>query len=440
MQAPFIDQQGQMWTQIDGVAMGSPPLGVKFTNLYLGVIEQRYLEHSYHRVTKETRNATDRWYCQENHTLGENERTIRLFYKGYMSTEYKKDEAALKDIIGAHVVLAVFGVCLASAQFTPEVEAERARFFEAFRAAKQAAASSKYTEPYRGPFAATVPAGVDGRVTPVSDTAEVKAATDEFFRAYKAQVEATKGSAPYSARAAPAESASYVLKTDPATSAKYVLKTDTATSNRYLYKAVPATSPEYRSGSETSVKYLLKTDPATSSKYLYKPDPATAAEYAAMPYSAGSAKYVVKTDPQTSNKYLYKAVPTTSGTYVVKDDPQTAHKYELQAVPQTSATYRAKTDPAYLASHGYSKSPVYVAEFRAKGDPAYKANSDPAYVAKVVPAATYGQQPRWPGPFASSVPAGLPGSPGQVPYTQEVLDAKYAFQKAYQRQLDAVSN
>ncbi|XP_066942148.1 uncharacterized protein [Macrobrachium rosenbergii] len=254
------------------------------------------------------------------------------------------------------VVLAVFGVCLASAQFTPEVEAERARFFEAFRAAKQAAASSKYTEPYRGPFAATVPAGVDGRVTPVSDTAEVKAATDEFFRAYKAQVEATKGSAPYSARAAPAESASYVLKTDPATSAKYVLKTDTATSNRYLYKAVPATSPEYRSGSETSVKYLLKTDPATSSKYLYKPDPATAAEYAAMPYSAGSAKYVVKTDPQTSNKYLYKAVPTTSGTYVVKDDPQTAHKYELQAVPQTSATYRAKTDPAYLASHGYSKS------------------------------------------------------------------------------------
>ncbi|XP_064085108.1 adhesive plaque matrix protein-like [Macrobrachium nipponense] len=339
------------------------------------------------------------------------------------------------------VVLAVFGVCLVSAQFTPEVEAERARFFEAFRAAKQAASSSKYSEPqpaYRGPFAASVPAGVDGRVTPVSDTAEVRTATDAFYRAYRAQVEATKGSS---------DSASYVLKTDPATSAKYVLKTDTATSNRYLYKAVPSPSYRAKSGSETSVKYLLKTDPETSSKYLYKPDPGTAAEYAAKPYSAGSAKYVVKTNPETSVKYLFKAVPTTSGTYVVKDDPQTPYKYELQAVPQTSATYRAKTDPAYLAKQGYEGSPVYVAkvapstaEFRTKGDPAYKAKSDPAYVAKVVPAATYVQQPRWPGPFASSVPAGLPGSPGQVPYTQEVLDAKYAFQKAYQRQLEAVSN
>ncbi|XP_064083946.1 uncharacterized protein LOC135199722 [Macrobrachium nipponense] len=230
------------------------------------------------------------------------------------------------------VVLAVFGVCLASAQFTPEVEAERTRFFEAFRAAKQASSSSKYSEPqpaYRGPFASSVPAGVDGRVTPVSDTAEVRAATNAFYRAYKAQVEATKGSS---------DSASYVLKTDPATSAKYVLKTDTATSNRYLYKAVP--SPflqEQSAGSETSVKLLLQ---------------------------------------QLNSEQ--------------------------------------------------------------KGDPAYKAKSDSAYVAKVFLQQHMSKQPRWPGPFASSVPAGLPGSPGQVPYTTRSAGCKYAFQKAYQRQLEAV--
>ena len=39
-EAPFIDQRGLMWKQVDGVAMGSP-LGVLFANFYMGTIEKR---------------------------------------------------------------------------------------------------------------------------------------------------------------------------------------------------------------------------------------------------------------------------------------------------------------------------------------------------------------------------------------------------------------
>ncbi|XP_042229401.1 cuticle protein CP1499-like [Homarus americanus] len=42
---------------------------------------------------------------------------------------------------------------------------------------------------WTGPVAATVPAGVDGRVIPVSDTYEVAAAKNAFFRAYQNQVD-----------------------------------------------------------------------------------------------------------------------------------------------------------------------------------------------------------------------------------------------------------
>ncbi|XP_042857815.1 cuticle protein CP1499-like [Penaeus japonicus] len=82
----------------------------------------------------------------------------------------------------ALVLLAVLGVCSAVPfiQDTPEVQAEKARFFQAFGAAQ----------------AATVPAGVDGTITPVSDTQEVSAARNAFLNAYNAQVRATVGAAP----------------------------------------------------------------------------------------------------------------------------------------------------------------------------------------------------------------------------------------------------
>ena len=42
-EAPFRDQRGNLWKQIDGVAMGSP-LGVLFANTYMGFVEQRVFQ------------------------------------------------------------------------------------------------------------------------------------------------------------------------------------------------------------------------------------------------------------------------------------------------------------------------------------------------------------------------------------------------------------
>ncbi|XP_045618909.2 cuticle protein CP1499-like [Procambarus clarkii] len=120
------------------------------------------------------------------------------------------------------VVLAVLGVASAvpSIGDTPEVAAEKARFFASYRAAQAAAKPQYNTIPqqayntghynhgqynqgqyhhgsyqpkWTGPVAATVPAGVDGRITPVSDTQEVAAARNAFFNTYQAQVAATLG-------------------------------------------------------------------------------------------------------------------------------------------------------------------------------------------------------------------------------------------------------
>ena len=40
MKAPFITHRGEMYTQVDGIAMGSP-LGVLFADFYMGIIEER---------------------------------------------------------------------------------------------------------------------------------------------------------------------------------------------------------------------------------------------------------------------------------------------------------------------------------------------------------------------------------------------------------------
>ncbi|XP_037796970.1 cuticle protein CP1499-like [Penaeus monodon] len=104
------------------------------------------------------------------------------------------------------VVLAVVGVCSAAPfiQDAPDVQAEKARFFQAFNAAQAAATRhqalhrpSPAVQPkWYGPVAATVPAGVDGTITPVGDTQEVAAARAAFNNAYQAQLRATVGAAP----------------------------------------------------------------------------------------------------------------------------------------------------------------------------------------------------------------------------------------------------
>ncbi|XP_066941227.1 cuticle protein CP1499-like [Macrobrachium rosenbergii] len=145
------------------------------------------------------------------------------------------------------VVLAVVGVCSAVPfiQDTPEVAAEKARFFQAFQAAQQAATpqhhsfiphqahnpvhhvthhhqahipvhhmahhhhQAQFTPKWTGPVAATVPAGVDGTVTPVGDTADVSAARQAFFNAYQAQLSATVGAAPSFPHAVPAHAPAF---------------------------------------------------------------------------------------------------------------------------------------------------------------------------------------------------------------------------------------
>ncbi|KAK3887507.1 hypothetical protein Pcinc_008386 [Petrolisthes cinctipes] len=102
--------------------------------------------------------------------------------------------------------MAFLGVCMAAPfiQDTPDVAAEKARFFQVFRAA-QAAATPKATvfsavpqqafnpAPARwtGPVAATIPAGLPGSAPVVAQTADVSAARNAFFNAYRAQLAAT---------------------------------------------------------------------------------------------------------------------------------------------------------------------------------------------------------------------------------------------------------
>ncbi|XP_042225975.1 cuticle protein CP1499-like [Homarus americanus] len=72
------------------------------------------------------------------------------------------------------VILAVMGVCSAST----------------YQAINHGHHYGVPVQPrWTGPVAATVPAGVDGRVIPVSDTYEVAAAKNAFFRAYQNQVD-----------------------------------------------------------------------------------------------------------------------------------------------------------------------------------------------------------------------------------------------------------
>ncbi|ROT80834.1 calcified cuticle protein CP19.0 isoform A [Penaeus vannamei] len=100
------------------------------------------------------------------------------------------------------VLLAVLGVCSAVPfiQDTPEVQAEKARFFQSFLV---------WT---RG---CPVPAGVDTTITPVGDTHEVAAARTAFLNAYNAQVRATAGAAPAVPSFAPAYSPAPAVRAAP---------------------------------------------------------------------------------------------------------------------------------------------------------------------------------------------------------------------------------
>merc|ERR1712198_578998 len=96
-----------------------------------------------------------------------------------------------------------------SVQNTDEVQAAANAFFEAYerQLAATAAAESQSapqevveenhqvapnSQRWTGPVAATIPAGVEGALDNVVNTPEVQAAAAEFFRAYHAQLAATR--------------------------------------------------------------------------------------------------------------------------------------------------------------------------------------------------------------------------------------------------------
>ncbi|XP_037798137.1 cuticle protein CP1499-like [Penaeus monodon] len=83
---------------------------------------------------------------------------------------------AKQDIMKSLVILAVLGMCSASTW-----QATYGGY---------GVYGAPYQRKWTGPVAATVPAGVDGTITPVSDTYEVAAARNAFFKAYNAQLAA----------------------------------------------------------------------------------------------------------------------------------------------------------------------------------------------------------------------------------------------------------
>ncbi|KAF2356040.1 hypothetical protein FHG87_013197 [Trinorchestia longiramus] len=242
-------------------------------------------------------------------------------------------------------------------QDTPEVVAERARFQQLFNAQAAAAAAapddprsgghqqyrhqsapqqhfsshhnqhSTFTPKWNGPVAATVPAGLPGSTAQVADTADVSAARNAFLAAYRAQVAATTGhnTAPQHSFNAPTHGAPRHFNALPSGPVKWT-------------GPVAATVPAGVDGRVTPV-----SDTA---------DVAAAKAAFLNTYNAALGA----TRPSGHNQFRHSA-------------PVQHHQ----------------------PSH----------------------------------------QPRWTGPVAATVPAGLPGSSSQVSQTADVAAATAAFQQAY---------
>lgn len=98
----------------------------------------------------------------------------------------------------------MLGACSAAplTAITPNIQSEETRLLHSFRAVR---AASPQQAKWTGPLAATVPAGVDGTITPVADTLEVAVARKIFLDAYQAQVAATVGTTIAAVPKAPAK-------------------------------------------------------------------------------------------------------------------------------------------------------------------------------------------------------------------------------------------
>ncbi|XP_068223997.1 cuticle protein CP1499-like [Palaemon carinicauda] len=219
------------------------------------------------------------------------------------------------------VILAIFGVCVAFARYTPEVQQAREEFFRAFRAAERAASLASPVEAkWYGAYASSQPAGLPGSPDQVPFTAEVQAAADAFQRAYRKQLEAV------------------------------------------------------------GRKYLPRN---------YHPARITR-------HAVNSNSHALSITRLNTAQYSRCFIPTMTKLW---DDLPNRTPEVQQAREEFFRAFRAAERAASLAS------PV---------------------------------EAKWYGAYASSQPAGLPGSPDQVPFTAEVQAAADAFQRAYRKQLEAV--
>lgn len=253
------------------------------------------------------------------------------------------------------IVLSVLGCAFAAPflQDTPEVVAERARFTQLWNAQAAAAAAapdthagvshrssvpSHHHQPaatfhtthntgkWTGPVAATVPAGLPGSVSQVQDTGDVSAARNAFLAAYRAQVAATTGQQV----AAPSHTHNF----RPAAT---------------HFNAIPAAPQKW-------------TGP------------------------------VAATVPAGVNG-------------------------QITPVSDTAEVSAARN--AFLASYNAAVAATRPAQHSVHQHHSFQA-------APVQPV-----QPRWTGPVAATIPAGLPGSTSQVSQTADVAAATAAFQNAY---------
>ena len=64
------------------------------------LVNKGYTNKDIQRVTRTTLNC---WYAEDDNSAEDTNRTIKLFYKGFMHKDYKKDEAIMRRIVSSNV-------------------------------------------------------------------------------------------------------------------------------------------------------------------------------------------------------------------------------------------------------------------------------------------------------------------------------------------------
>lgn len=277
------------------------------------------------------------------------------------------------------VLLAVLGSCAALPQGflvdTPEVIAERQRFFQLYNEAAAAAAaapdddvtfqqasraqvhSAPQTPVWTGPLASTIPAGVQGSLMQVSDTPEVVAARRAFENTFQKQLRATVPQK-FSAHHAPRMNSISI-----------------PTHQRSQIPAVP-TQPRWTGPVAATIPAGL---PGSTSQVRNTPE----VEAAINQFTKAYNDAVIATSPVVSHQAA-SSTPRRHQSFSFASQPQPQPHF---------STFQPKPAPA--------------------------------------------PQPRWTGPVAATIPAGLPGST-VVGDTPEVAAAKASFGRVFQQQLTSV--